>query len=112
MSTYVRPVASSFTTWLELMLEIPGVITSPISMSSGVFKQAITPMKPCGEVGGLTSTNALAVGEGLGREGAFGRQIGDLTGVICESWQDLPLGLKVWVGWGGLPGSDHWPGWV
>ena len=30
VSTYVRPVASSFTTQLELMLEIPGVITNPI----------------------------------------------------------------------------------
>ena len=30
VSTYVRPVVSSFTTQLELMLEIPGVITSPI----------------------------------------------------------------------------------
>ena len=26
--------------------------------------------------------------------------IGDLTGVFHESWQDLPLSLKVWVGWG------------
>ena len=30
VSTYLRPVASSFTTQLELMLEIPGVVTSPI----------------------------------------------------------------------------------
>ena len=69
-------------------------------MSSSIFKQAFTPKKPCGGVGGLTSTNALAGGEGSGREGAFGRWIGDLTGVICESGWDLPLGLEVWVGWG------------
>ena len=66
------------------MLEIPGVITRPIdrvpmgaswsiSMSSNIFKQAITPTKPHGGVGGLTSANAFAGGEGSGREGAFGR---------------------------------------
>ena len=69
-------------------------------MSSGIFKQAITPAKLRGGMGGFTSANALAGGEGSGREGAFGRWIGDLTGVICESWQDLPLSLKVQVGWG------------
>ena len=111
VSTYVRPVASSFTTWLELMLEIPRVITSPIdrgptgtswssSMSSGIFNQVVTPVKPHGGVGGLTCVNALVGGEGSGREGALGRWIGDFTGVIHESWWDLPLGLEVWVGWG------------
>ena len=30
VSTYVKPVASSFITWLELMLEISGVVTSPM----------------------------------------------------------------------------------
>ena len=96
------------------MLEISGVITSPIdrvpmgtswstSMGSGSFKQAATPAKPHGGVGGFTCTNALAGGEGSGWEGTFGRCIRDLTGVICESWQDLPLSLKVWVGWGVSP---------
>ena len=72
-------------------------------MSSGIFKQAITSAKPHGGVEGFTSANALAGGEGSGGEGAFGRQIGDLTGVICESWQDLPLSLGVQVGWGVSP---------
>ena len=72
-------------------------------MSSGIFKQAVTPTKPCGGVGGLTSANALAGGEGSGGEGAFGRWVRDLTGVICESWWDLPLSLKVRVGWGISP---------
>ena len=72
-------------------------------MSFGIFKQAITPTKPHGGVGGLTSTNALAGGEGSDREGTFGRWIGDLTGVVCESRWDLPLSLKVWVGWGISP---------
>ena len=96
------------------MLEIPGVVTSPInrlptgtswstSTSSGIFKQAITPAKPCGGVGGLTSTNALAGGEGSCGEGTFGRWIRDLTGVIRESRWDLPLSLEVWVGWGISP---------
>ena len=74
-------------------------------MGSSGFKQAVTPMKPCGGVIGFTGANALSGGEGSGREGAFGRQIGDLTGVIHESWQDLPLGLKVWVGWGVSPAA-------
>ena len=30
VSTYVRPIASSVTTQLELMLEISGIVTSPI----------------------------------------------------------------------------------
>ena len=34
LSTYVRPVASSLTTQLELMLESPRVITSPIDRVS------------------------------------------------------------------------------
>ena len=67
-------------------------------MTSGILKQAITPAKPHGGVGGLTRANAG--GEGSGGEGGFGRQIVDFTGIICESWWDLPLGLEVWVGWG------------
>ena len=60
-------------------------------------------MKPHGGVGGLTNANAFAGGEGSGGEGTFGRWIGDLTGVIHESRQDIPLGLKIWVGWGTSP---------
>ena len=96
------------------MLEIPRAITSPIdrvpmgtswsnSKRSGIFRQAVTPTKPCGGVGGLTSANALPGGEDSGREGASGRWIGDLTGAIRKSSWDLPLGLKVQVGWGVSP---------
>ena len=60
-------------------------------------------MKPCGGVEGFTSVNALAGGECSGREGGFGWQTGDLTGVICESRWDLPLSLEIWVGWGVSP---------
>ena len=72
---------SSLTIWLALMLEIPRVATSPMGMvpmggsrltstSSGIGKQAITPKKPHGRVGGCTSTNAWG-----GKEGLVGGQI-------------------------------------
>ena len=57
-------------------------------------------MKPHGGVGGLTNANAFAGGEGSGREGAFSKQIGDLTGVVQESRWDLPLSLEIQVGRG------------
>ena len=75
VSTYVMPVILSFTMQLELTLEIPGVTTSLMGMSpmgvsrststsSGVHKQAITPEKPCGRVGGCTSSTACVNREG------------------------------------------------
>ena len=75
VSIYVMPVISSFTMWLELTQEIPGVATSLMgiaptgtlrstSMNSGVCKQAVTPEKPCSRVGGHTSTKACVGGEG------------------------------------------------
>ena len=75
VSMYVMPVISSFTMQLELMLEIPGVATSPMgmvpmgtsrstSMSSGICKQAVTPEKPCSGVGSCMSVNACVGGEG------------------------------------------------
>ena len=62
VSTYTSPVVSSLTTWLELTLEMPGVVTSPMdivpmgisqptSMTSGVFRQAIILAKPSGQSG-------------------------------------------------------------
>ena len=57
-------------------------------------------MKPHGGVGGLTNTKAFGGREGSGREGAFGQWTGDLPGVICESRQDLPLGLEIQVSLG------------
>ena len=109
VSTYVRPVASSLTIQLELTLEIPGVITSPTdrvpmgtswsnSTSSRVHKQAITPTKLHGGVGGLTSANAPTGGGGSGGEGVSNRQIRDTTGIVCDTWCDLALHLEVWVG--------------
>ena len=74
VSMYVMPIISSFTMWLELMLEFPGVATSPMgvaptgaskstSISSGVCRQAVTPEKPQGGVGGHTNTRACVGGE-------------------------------------------------
>ena len=99
VSMYVMPIASSLMIQLELMLEIPGVTTSPMdmemmgastSMGSGICKQAITPAKPHSGMGGHTSANACAGKEDLGEEGAFGGVAGDHTGIIWENWQDLP----------------------
>ena len=74
VSIYIMPVISSFTMWLELTLEIPGVATSLMgivptgtlrstSMSSGVCRQAFTPEKPCSRVGSCINTKAC-----VGRE--------------------------------------------
>ena len=76
VSRYTSPVVSSFTTWLELMLERLGFDTIPMdigpigipwstSTSSGVFKQVTTLAKPWGSVGSLNSANVLASKETL-----------------------------------------------
>ena len=82
VSMYTSPVVSSLTTRLELTLEMLGVITSPMdivpmgisqptSMTSGVFRQAITLAKPWGRVGGCLNANALAGGGDAGGNGLF-----------------------------------------
>ena len=82
VSMYTSPIVLSLTTWLELTLEMPGVITSPmdivpmgisqpISKTSGVFRQAITPVKPQGGVGSHLNANALAGGGDAGGNGVF-----------------------------------------
>ena len=82
VSMYTSPIVSSLTTQLELTLEMPGVITSPmdlvptgvsqpISMTSGVFRQAVTPAKPRGRVGSHLNANAFAGGGDAGGNGAF-----------------------------------------
>ena len=96
VSTYVTPVTSSLTMWLVLTLEIPGVTTSLMGMvpmgasrststSFGVCKQAITPEKPRGRVGGHMSANACAGKEGLGGVGVLSREAGGFMGIIQES---------------------------
>ena len=51
---------------------VPTGISQSISSSSGVLKQAVTPVKPWGGVGSLTNANALVGGGGFGGNGAFG----------------------------------------
>ena len=96
VSRYVTPLPSSFTMQLALILEIPGVVTSPMGMvpmgasrststSSGIHKQAVTPKKPCSGVGGCTSASAQNGKEDLGRVGVPGGETGGLIGIIRES---------------------------
>ena len=86
VSRYITPAALSFTMQLALILEILGVITSPMGMvpmgasrststSSSICKQAVTPKKPHGGVGGCTSASGQDGEEGLGR---VGFQVGGL----------------------------------
>ena len=90
VSMYTSPIASSLTTWLELTLEMPGVITSPMdivpmgisqptSMISGVFRQAVTPVKPWGS---CLNANALAGGGDAGGDRTFDKQSCRLIGII------------------------------
>ena len=78
--------------------------TAPTGTSS-IFKQAVTPSKPCGRVEGFTGATAVVDGEGLDGGGTSGRQMGDFTGFIQEYGQDLPLGLEIQVGWGVSPAA-------
>ena len=96
VSMYVTPVASSLTMWLVLMVEIPGVATTPMDMvprgapeatsnSSGVHRQAVTPAKPCSGVVGSTTANACTGEEGLGWVGVFDGEAGGFTGTVWGS---------------------------
>ena len=96
VSRYTSPVVSSFTTWLELMLERLGFDTNPMDIGptgipwststySGVFKQVTTPAKPRGGVGGLTSASVLASRGDLGGDGAFGGLGGGLMEIVLLS---------------------------
>ena len=122
VSIYVMPVISSFTMWLELTLEIPGVATNPMgiaptgmsrstSTSSGVCKQAVTPEKPCSGVGGCTNTKAWVGGEGWGGVGVLRGETGCFIGIIWESWLYPTFSLGVLVGWGiSLVATTGWDG--
>ena len=77
-------------------MEISGVATSPMGMvpmgasrststSSGICRQAVTPAKLHGGVGGCTSANACTGKEGLGEVGVFGGEAGGFMGIIRES---------------------------
>ena len=102
VSMYTSPIVSSLTTQLELTLEMPGVDTNPMdmvptgishptSMTSGVFRQALTLAKPQGRVGGHFNANALAGGGDAGSNGAFDKQSGGLIGIVRVSCWAIPL---------------------
>ena len=96
VSRYVMPMTLSLTMWLALILEIPRVATSLMGMvpmsgsrststSSSICKQAITPKKPCGGVGGCMSANAWDGKEGLGGVWILSGETGGFIGIIWES---------------------------
>ena len=111
VSTYTRPVMSSLTMWLELTLEMPGVVTKPMdigpmgiswptSTTSGVFRHAVTPAKPWGGVGSCLNANALAGGGDGSGDGAFNMQSGRFIGIVRASCQAIPLTLGIVDDWG------------
>ena len=72
---------------------MPGVVTNPMdivftgisqstSMTSGVFRHAITLARPWGGVGGCLNANALAGGRDSGGNRAFIMQSGGFIGII------------------------------
>ena len=82
--------------WLVLMVEIPGVTTTPMDMvqrgtseatsnSFGVCRQAVTPAKLCGRVIGCTTANACTGEEDFGGVGVFDGEAGGLTGIVQGS---------------------------
>ena len=122
VSTYTSPVVSSLTMWLELTLEMPGVVTNPMdivpmgisqptSTTSGVFRHAITLAKPWGGVGGCLNANALAGGgDGSGNR-AFDMQCGGFIGIIRVSCWVIPLTLGIVDDWGISPAANTgWDG--
>ena len=64
-----------------------------ISTSSGIYKQAVAPKKPCSGVGGCTSVWIL--------DG----ETGGLIGIIVEDWLDCTFGIEVFIGWGISPAA-------
>ena len=101
-------------TLVKLTLEIPGVATSPIdigptgislpiSMNLGTLRQDVTLVNPLGGVGGLAKASAIDGGEDVGTSRVLNRQDGRVTGAVCKSTQDLPLGLGMEVGRGVSP---------
>ena len=116
VSMYTSPIMSSWTTQLELTLEMPGVNTSlmdieptgisrPTSTTSGVFRQAVTLVKPWGRVGSHFNANALAGGEDAGSNGAFGKQSCRIIGIVRVSCLILPFNFGMVAGLGISPGS-------
>ena len=109
VSIYIDPVVSSWTTLLELMLEIPVVVTILIDITSmdisrlvragsSISKQATTSVLPWGGLDGHSTISAF-VGGDIGGEGVFGKWTGSLMGITRENGWALPLGLSIPIGW-------------
>ena len=81
---------------------LTGVFWS-ISTGSGVLKQAATPAKPQGGVGGLTNANALASGGDLDGDEALGVLGGGLNRVVLVVRRTLLFACSAVVGWGTSP---------
>ena len=116
VSRYTSPVVSSFTTWLELTLERPGLNTIPMDIvptgiswstftSSRVLKQATTLVKPQGSVGSLTNASVLAGGGDFGGNGAFrglgwwanGSSLGKLKALLFSLSAVVSWGVPPWL---------------
>ena len=116
VSRYTSPVSSSFTTRLEEMLDMLGFDTIPMaitftgvfwstSTSSRVLKQAATPVKLLGSVGGLTNANALASRGDLGGDEALGVSGGGLNGMVLVVRRTLLFAHGTVVGRGTSPAA-------
>ena len=116
VSKYTRPFLSSFTTQLKQTLDMPGSDTAPrvttlvgvswsTSTSSRVLKQVVTPVKPCGSVGGLTNANALASGGDLGGDEALGDFGDGLKGIVLMGRRTLHFARSTAVGGGTSPAA-------
>ena len=84
---------------IPMVIMLTGVFQST-STSSRVLKQAATPAKPQGSVGGLTSANALASRGDLGGDEALGALGGGLKGMVLVGRRTLLLARSAVVGWG------------
>ena len=111
VSMYTSPIVLSLTTRFELTLKMPGVNTSPmdivpmgisqpISTTSGVFREAVTLVKPWGRVSSCLNANALAGGGDASGGKAFDKQSGRLIGIIQASCWAIPFDFSIMAGWG------------
>ena len=96
-------VESSWTILPVFILEILDVILPTADTSVEVLKQAATPAKPWGSVGGLTNANALAGGGDLGGDEALGVLGGGLKGMVLVGQRTPLFACGTEVGWGTSP---------
>ena len=108
VSIYVTPVVLSLVMWLVLMVEILGVTTTPMDMvprgaseaipnSSGVHRQAVTPVKPHGGVVGHMTSNACTGEEGLDWVEVFDGEAGGFTCTVWGVELALLLASRPWM---------------